>query len=499
MTAGGADSPGRTPLSPRASARAGAWALGADGVGQLLRLAASLFVASRLGPSDFAAWTLLSVFIAAAVAIDDGGLHQSLVVRGRWTDEEASATFWTSVALGAAVACGAVAAGSLLSSGGTSLVPHLAVFSITLLSSAAAVVPRAHLTRAMDFRRISICEVASRVAGAVVTVVAAAWTGSIWSLLLGVVVQRAAEHLSLASVAWSAPRARPHFAAFGPMARFSIAAIGTSLLGFGSAQAAAVVVAATLSASALGVWGLANTVLIVAQTRVAAVLAKVALPTFVALPPSQRAGAYVRAVRVTSSALTAASILVALLMPFVVDIWLGERWRDLVVVAALLVPAGIARGIGPLTSAYFFAENRADLNLRWELVRLPLTAGLTLIGAWTWGLAGVAAMAGPLLLAGVTVRMWFFRRHFDLDAIAWARAATASLVPATTGTIVAVALMSALGTTSVLSATLTLAGFMAVYTATTVVAQPLTRQQWLAVLRRERHDISADPNEPRAA
>lgn len=483
---------GPPPDTATTPARAGAIALVSDMAGQGIKLVASVLVANQLGPDDFSAWALLSVFIAACIAIDEGGLHQTLVVTPRWTRRQGSATFWVSALIGLALFVAVPLIGGLVDASSGSLVPYLVVFCVTVLTSTFTIVPRASLVAALDFRRISSREVVARALSSVVMVLLAVSIRSVWALLAGVVLQRLLEHILLFQARPYLPSWPPHIREFRPLMGFTVPAMGATVLGFISTQAGTVVTAAMLSTAALGTWGLAMTIFVTAQSRIAVVLSKVALPSFVRISGDRRVASYLRALRLTTSVLTPLVCLMALLTPFLVGFVLGDEWNDLVPVAALLVPAGVARGIGPLTEALINAERRSSLNLRWELIRLPVSVVLTVAGAALWGVVGVAAASGPLLALGVTVRLVFLRGHLKMDVSSWLRSVAMPMLAAVIASAVAVVPILLLGNDQVIGAVATAAAFLAVYGFLIRLLMPATLTDWLGLIGRSRSQVSLD-------
>src|SRR5829696_6994067 len=86
-----------------------AWTSGAAFAVQGMRLAFGIVLARLLTPHEFGLAAMALVFSALVLAVSDFGLGTGLVQREKVTEDDRSTVFWTSVAIGLALAAAGLA------------------------------------------------------------------------------------------------------------------------------------------------------------------------------------------------------------------------------------------------------------------------------------------------------------------------------------------------------------------------------------------------------
>jgi O-antigen/teichoic acid export membrane protein len=202
-----APEPAPSPAGPAPSGlkgrvlRAGKWTLGSQLVAQVLRLATNVVLARLLFPDAFGLMAVVNMLITALVLFSDIGINRAVVQSRRGDDPALLDTAWTVQVwrgFGLAAAC-------VLAAGGIALGAHMHVFRagtvyadprlpwiITVFAISPAIqgfdsVRIAQSKRQMQLHTLTKIELAGQLASAVVMVLIAYATRSVWTLVFGAI------------------------------------------------------------------------------------------------------------------------------------------------------------------------------------------------------------------------------------------------------------------------------------------------------------------------
>jgi len=170
----------------RKSLRGGVFSIASRGINIFVQLG-STFVLMRyfLTPDDVGLVAMISVFTGLAPVLIDLGTRDAAVQKPSITEEEVSALFWLTLAIGGVLAIALAAASPLIVSWNEE--PRLQsiafVSAITFIISAASCQHTALLRRAMMFQEIAMIEVGSNLVGSVGAIAMAFGGLGYWALI----------------------------------------------------------------------------------------------------------------------------------------------------------------------------------------------------------------------------------------------------------------------------------------------------------------------------
>ncbi len=350
--------------------------------------------------------TVAVALVNLALVLQSAGVYD---VISRTTEEPrrfAGTVASLSVGVGAAlalVAAGAAPqiAGMVGAPGATDL---LRVAMLTLPFTAFAGVQMAYLHRNLDFRRRLLPDAGSALAGAAVTVVAAAAGVGEWSLVAGLVTTAVlAPVLGLAvgirlPLRWSRSHARS-------AARWAAVTGPGAVLGMVLLNLDYVVISRALGEAATGVYSFAFRIAFVPYVMGAVVLGGVAFPLYARLMASggerALAPAFVRFLHVVVATTGGAYTAVALLADRIVVI--DPRWAASAPVLRVLAVYGVLLGVVLMGHEALRASGRPASYLRAQIVHVVvlLVAAIVLV---RFGIIGVAwAQVGAVAVAVLVV------------------------------------------------------------------------------------------------
>jgi O-antigen/teichoic acid export membrane protein len=181
---------------------AGSWILGGYGLGQFLRLATNVVLARLLSPDVFGLMSVVYILMVGMQLFSDLGINRSVVQSPRGTHPDLLDTAWT-IQVIRGVGLGAL---SVAIAGGFAAAAHLgwtvpatvyadprlpwivAAFSFVAVFAGFESIRIGVAKRGMQMRVLTQIDLASQISAAVVMVLTAWATHSIWALVLGAIV-----------------------------------------------------------------------------------------------------------------------------------------------------------------------------------------------------------------------------------------------------------------------------------------------------------------------
>lgn len=400
------------------------WKAASQVTAQVTRTAMTVILAHLLSPSAFGLAGMVLLFIGLMQLLADVGFSASLVQLPTVTEEDRSTAFWSSLAL-AVVLFGVSVA----------LAPAVAAFyhaprlrwmfvavATGFITAALSTTQASLLWRRMEFRALEIRTMLSTVVSAVVGVGAAAAGLGAWSLIL----QANALAVTSAVTIWFLSPWKPHFlfsrASLGKMAGFSGNVLFSRFLDYGDRNADNLLVGRFLGSTALGIYSIGYSVIIIPFGRIADPLRNLLVPALAALQHDVAAmrTLWLRGVRATVSIVFPVMAGVIVVCPDFVAVVLGARWRPATAVIEILAWVGLIQSISFLSGAVYQSCNRSGLLLRMSTFAFSLDLCSFVVGLH-WGVRGVAtayALMNTIVITPVRLVLVTRLLDFKLRSIA---------------------------------------------------------------------------------
>jgi lipopolysaccharide exporter len=464
------------------------WVALSLGAAQVASLLAMFVLARLLDPKEFGlvalAWTVLTY----AEQIQEGGIGQALIYRRKDVETAAASALvfapLVSILLYSAVFGVAPFAASFLHA--PALVDVLRVMALVLVFRGLAVVPRAILERDLDFRSMTIAELAGTAAQVGVFLGLAFAGFGVWSLVLGNLAAAALQ----TALYWVLVPWRPSVRRFNRRILLELTHYGrvvgaANVLSVVSNTVDNIVVSRALGTTSLGFYSIAYRLADFPSSVVGHIVGRTMFSVYSTLQHDRAAfrHAYVR--NLQRLALLAVPISVGLVLaahPIVVAL-LGEKWEPAVPALRILAAYGVIKSFGStaVDALRALGEPRWGLILGvvYAVVAIPALVLLTL----AFGLTGAALSMLIAISASSFPAVAISARRVELSARELAR----SLAPsALCSLLLAVALGALLVSTRSLGSAallgLLVAAGIAVYgTATALFARSVVSPMWLGI------------------
>lgn len=366
------------------------WATLARIAAQVLSVATGVLLAHLVPPDQFGRVAVTIVISELALALANQGAGSVLVQRRVLERAHVQATAMLALISGIALSLATFVLAPVLATPlfGEETAALFQLLSPAFAIAAIGIVPLALLERELDFRRISLIEVTTVLAGSAASVALALLGLEAAAYVLGFVVGLAVWAVLLIVVGPAVlPRWRPRemreVAAFGlPAGLASMAMVGYGNIDY-------LILGARLSPAQVGYYYRAYTLGVQYEAKISDIIARIAFPIY----SRTESVAHMRDVRSRVVRINAAVIYPILAVfiavaPELVPWLFGPQWEPAVLPAQILAVAGMARMVNNGTPPLLLAAGRPRALLAFNLCRLAALAAAVLV-AVPYGLVAV--------------------------------------------------------------------------------------------------------------
>lgn len=370
------------------------WTAGSQAFTQISRVASTVVLAHLLAPSDFGLAGMVLVFSGLIQLFAGLGFSASVIQSKAVSEEDCSTAFWTGLLVATVLFAAAFAAA-----------PEVAAFyhrpqlrwmfvavASGLLTEALSATQSSVLWRRMDFRAISTRSMFATLISTVVGISAAAVGLGAWSLILQANAYAATTVVAIWIISPWKPRVLYSRDSLKRMMGFSSNVLGATFMSWGDRNADNLLVGRFLGSSALGIYSLGYSIILVPFGRLVQPLQSVTTPALASLQddvPRMRA-VWLRGVRVTSSIIFPALAGIIVVCPDFVPVVFGHRWAGTVLVMQILAWVALIQTVVAFNGSVYQSRGRAGLMLRMAALAFGLDLAAFIVGLH-WGVDGVAA------------------------------------------------------------------------------------------------------------
>jgi O-antigen/teichoic acid export membrane protein len=390
------------------------------GLGMLSRL---------LSPTDFGIMALATVVTNLAGLLRDMGTGPALIRNRSISNTLANSVFWVNLCAGTVIAVAIIAFSVPLAHlfKSTALVHVLWGLALTFPIMSFGAAHQALLERASAFHTVARADVLSYTAGMTAAVTAAHFGFGLSSLVIQALVQASLSSLQFYLASPWRPSWQWHGQEIRGIFAFSSNLTISNLVVYLNRNADSMIVGKLLGAVALGPYSLAFKIMLYPLQSIAMVAAKALYPV---LSANQTDAARLRSTYLQSVsfvALITAPLmggLVALREPFI-EVALGHKWASVAPLLVWLAPVGFVQSVLSTAPAVFMVKGRTGWLLLLNAGVAALHIVCWLIGAYWFGLPGIAAgylvatlSSAPVHL-GLTARLLEMPYRNLLRALRW--------------------------------------------------------------------------------
>jgi O-antigen/teichoic acid export membrane protein len=387
---------------------------------QLINVATTAVLARLLAPQDFGLVGMSMVYFGFISMFRELGLASAIVREERPTQGLLSSIFWMNVLL-----TGTVVAATLLAAPFAAayfkeplLTDLLRVQSIGLAFSSLGMVQGALLQREMKFRVMTMIDIGTALAGALISIGASIAGFGVWALVFSSILSSLLGAISLSIAISFRPMMRLAREDLKSVAGFSLNLTAFNTLNYFARNADSMMIGRHVGAVPLAHYRLAYNLMLYPVQNISQVLGRVLYPAFSMIQDDNA--------RFRNAYIRTCSLIAAITSPLMVGLWMtsdlvvrvlyGEKWLEVAPILAVLAPVGFLQSLFTTVGQIYTVKGRADWLFRWGIGSSAVTVLACVIGL-QWGALGVAIAyaASMIVLAYPCLAIPF--RLIDLGVI----------------------------------------------------------------------------------
>ena len=400
------------------------WTTGTTVLVQASRFAIAIILVRLLTPHEYGIAAMALILSSLVLMVSDFGLGTALVQRATITEADRSTVFWTSTAVGAALAgIGVLMAGPVAAFFGEPEVePLFMVVAATFLLGALGKTHAALFQRAMAFRAISVRLISGTLVGGAVGIVLAAQGEGAWAL----VWMQVANGATVTILMWAFSPWRPHLVysrtSLRNLGRFGLNIFGSKIFEYLHGNADKVLVGRFLGAPSLGVYNVAYNLVVLPWLGLLLALVDAVFPAMSRFQHDRPrvAAAWLNATRLLMAIAGPAMLGLVVVAPDFVLVVLGDQWEAAVPVIQLMALAMAVHSATTFGTTVFTALDRTGVVLRFTIVEVVfIVAALTV--AVQWGMTEVAAAYLGVIVVMRSTLVWLTARALAVPLRNFAR------------------------------------------------------------------------------
>lgn len=379
----------------------------------IMKFGSTVVITHLLRPAEFGLIAMVSPILGFVSAFNDLGFGQAIVQREQIAEDQISALFWRNMAL----SCGLALLLCLISPA-VGLVYHeprtiriLIALAGLLVLSALSIVPGALLKRHMQYGSLVITELASILAGVVVTIGSAMAGSGYWSLVLGQLATSLTSVIGLFVFSRWHPSRVKRASGMGALTRFGAHLTVVNIATYFSITADNMIVGAVIGKVELGLYDRSYTLTVQPLNQLLAPLNQVSIPLLSRMQgsPALFKQTYLNMLRTALMFVVPAMLFASLLAKSVIPLLLGSRWVAAAPIFAWVCFGGLTLPLFSSTGWVFTTQDRTSEQMRCSIYTALISIASFAIGVH-WGAVGVAAASAlsfnfiqtPLMLLAMT-------------------------------------------------------------------------------------------------
>ena len=376
-------------------------------------------MARFLGPDDYGVVAMVTALVGVGEVFRDFGLANAAIQAKTLSQGQKSNLFWINSGIGLTLCILVISCSTLIANfyDDQRLVLVSMIMSSTFLFNGIVTQFRSDLNRKMKYQRLTMTEVGAQALALILGITLASMGVGYWALVAQQVSQAIILLVVMVIVTPWFPRWPDRTATIRPFLSFGANVVGAQLLNYASRNASTIVIGATLTASAVGLYNRAFQLMLLPLNQLNGPSTRVALPVLSRLDGDRkRYDAFILLGQTVM--LHVVSFAFALLggqALSIVVVALGSKWTSSVPIFQILLIAGFFQTAAYASNWVYLSKGLTGANLRFSLIARPFMIVLIIIGSF-WGLYGVVWAFTLSTALTWPFSLWWVSRTSDAPA-----------------------------------------------------------------------------------
>ncbi len=356
--------------------KAGTWSIIGQFTKLMIKFGVNIALARLLTPKEFGLIGMVSVIIALLTSLGELGLFSSLIQKKEVNQKELSSVFWVSMLLGIAICLLLYFTAPLIVIfyHEEALLPIIRALSLIFLFNSLILTHNAILTKQLNFKRMELFSTISVVVASLVSLSMAFLNFGVWAL----VAQQVVASVINVGLIWLYEKWRPSFIicrdSLKNLLGFGLKVFASSIINTAFSSIDTMIIGRYFSASVLGLYSYAQTLINVSVGTFTSALVKVLFPVMSEAQNDfeKMKNTYKKALNMANLFIIPAMGTIAVLANEIIHLLLGEKWLPMVTYVQIFSVIGILYPISALNINILLAKGRADKFLNLEIIKKVL-------------------------------------------------------------------------------------------------------------------------------
>lgn len=361
----------------------------------VMQLISVTLLARLLAPEYYGLMAMAMTMVNFASLFRDLGTSAAVIQKSDLTEDLKNSVFNLSKLMGIAIGAMVCLIAPIISNfyNQPDLIPVTILIAVTFPISGYTMIHQALAEKEGNFKGLTVVEVGSSFVGLVLAIASAYLGAGVYALVIQNLAYAVISAIGLLRISNWRPTSKTSLAGLSAVFGYSGNLVGFNVISYISRNSDSWIIGRFLGASALGVYAMANRIMVFPLESVTYVSNRALFPVLSKAKDdlSECRALYFKTVQ--SVALLTFPIMggIWLVRDEFVLLILGQRWAELIPVIAWLAPVGLIRSINSTTGTVFMALGRTDLQFKLGLFVAVVHVAAYLVGV-QGGLEGVAAV-----------------------------------------------------------------------------------------------------------
>ncbi|EHK2389236.1 lipopolysaccharide biosynthesis protein [Clostridium perfringens] len=373
------------------------WTFGEVIANQGVQFVIQIFLARLILPEEFGLIGMITVFIAISNSIIDSGFSNALIREKEVNQHDYSTVFYfnliTSIVVYVILYFSSPTISVFFAQPKLSLI--LRVLAITIIINAFGIIPRAILTRKINFKAQMIINISSSIVSGFIAIVLAYKGFGIWSLVFRTIIMQFIQVVMLSII----NRWRPSFVfsknSFEKLFGFGWKILVSGLIDTIYNNLYYMVIGKMYSASDLGYYTNAQKLRDIAATSISTAVQKVSYPVLSCMQNEEEVLKNMYKKIIKSSVYITFPVMfgLAIVAKPLILLLFGDNWSQSIIYFQILCLAGMLYPLHAINLNILQVKGRSDLFLKLEILKKCVAITLIAISIFSkWGIIGLIWM-----------------------------------------------------------------------------------------------------------
>jgi len=375
------------------SVRGGVITMGSTGVMFGINLARTMVLARLLTPEDFGIIGMVTVFITFVGMFKDAGLSMATIQKTEISKEQISTLAWFNLIITGAFGLILFAAAPAVSwfYEKPELTWITMALAISFIFSGLTIQHRALLRRYLRFDSLALVTILSTMGGVAITVVLALLGWDYWALVVGSIATTAFDALLTFFFCPWIPGKIVRGSGVRNMLKFGIHLTGFDFFNYFSRNADSILIGKFIGANELGLYNKAYQLFMLPIHNILNPINQVAMPALSSIKNnhSRYRSYYLRIVNLIATLTFPIAMLLYFEADFIINLFLGNQWKDAVPVFKILALAGLITPVASTRGLVMVSNGYSKRYFHWGIIYSLFIVTSFIIGV-NFGIEGVA-------------------------------------------------------------------------------------------------------------